>query len=194
MRRALLLIGVLTGFGACAAGGWTDYVLTKTQVRPAYEVADFRFLHGGKTMPVVVHGTAFGLPEGEIGAAIGRHMTGHTLAAPTRLVSDQSAGTGTSRLAVKIAPPVDMSANSLCAGERLAETASPRGDGRLALLVAYCNRDRHLSSTHLTVDIPSGGQPVEAPTLRKALALTATKLFPARDPNEDSDRDFEMGG
>lgn len=183
---ALFLLAGCAG----VAGG---FVLTKTQVRPAYDPGNFRFAHAGETMPVVVHGEVGDLRSEAIGAALADTMTGFTPAGRTGFVGDQTAGTDVSRLAVKAAPPIDMSANSLCAGERLTEPAEAR-DGDIRLLIAYCNRTRHLSSTMVTVRAAPNPGALQADAFQRAARQAAVQLFPARNPNERGERLREIGG
>ncbi|MCR9219624.1 MAG: hypothetical protein NXI21_05300 [Alphaproteobacteria bacterium] len=186
---ALFLLAGCAGGG----GGFSDFVLTKTQVRPAYDPGNFRFAHAGRTMPVVVHGEIGDFPSDEIGAALADVMTGFTPAGRTDFVGDQAVGTDVSRLAVKAAPPIDMSANSLCAGERLTERADAR-EGEFRLLIAYCNRTRHLSSTVLTVRQTPDAGALQTDGFRQGARQVAVRLFPARNPDDRGRRMLELGG
>lgn len=196
MRGAIsksLLILPLLGLAACAGGpfgGVDTYVLTKTQVRPSYDVANFRFAHGGGEMPIVVTGESPGAGGAAIGEAVAAAMTGHTPAGPTTFAYRPETSADASRLAVRVAPPITLSANALCAGSDPESAAGT--DQRLTLLIAYCNRDRHLSSTRLSV--PRGTAGPDATALDRGAAVTALKLFPARDPNDDPRTEFDFGG
>ncbi|MBP5855760.1 hypothetical protein KAJ83_01975 [Marivibrio halodurans] len=195
-----LLLALALGLAACGGTpllGSSDFVLTKTQVKPAYDVGNFRFAHGSKNMPVAVSGRARGLDEQAIGVAIAQAMTGRTPVAPTTFVSAPDTPLDASRLAVRVAPPIDMSAGSLCAGRRIDQQAQDmdgkvREPDRLTLLLAYCNGARHLSSTHLTLALPADGTGFDTPAFRRAAALVATEIFPARDPNDDASFEFMM--
>lgn len=195
-----LLVALALGLGACGGApllGSSDFVLTKTRVKPAYDIGNFRFAHGSKEMPIAVSGQARGLDARAIGIVLAQAMTGHTPAGPTTFVSAPDMPPDASRLAVKVAPPIDMSAGSLCAGRRLDQQPADmdgkvRTPDRLTLLLAYCNGARHLSSTHLTLALPVGGTGLDTPAFRRGAAVAATELFPARDPNDDASFEFMM--
>ncbi|MEQ8604256.1 MAG: hypothetical protein RIB45_13150 [Marivibrio sp.] len=173
-------------------GAFNDYVLTKTQVQPAYDVGNFRFLHANQQMPVAVAGGVLGESPQALGEALADHMTGRTPAGRTEFVYRPDVPADASRLAVKADPPIDMSARSLCAGERLDESAEKTAAGAATLLIAYCNRDHVLSATRLTVDVSRDRRGLAAPAFRRGAQLAARLLFPIRDPNDDPDPFWRM--
>lgn len=195
-RPAVVIAAAALALAACTSapiGAFNDYVLTKTQVRPAYDVGNFRFLHANQETPVAVSGGVLGESPQALGEALAGYMTGRTPAGRTTFVYRDGVSGEASRLAVKGAPPIDMSANSLCVGERLDERAEET-PGIARLLIAYCDGDRPLSFTVLTVDVTKDRRALGAPAFRRGAELAARQLFPVRDPNDDPDRDFEVGG
>jgi len=185
-----VMFGAAAILGACTnfpIKGFNDYVLTQTVVQPSYDPGNFRLAHGGKDMPVVVHGQTLGQTPAQIGAAIAGAMTGHTPAGPTTFKSQQQAGGKESRLAVKIDPVLSMSAIDLCEGRKL-ESRLKSAPEEVRMIIAYCNGDRRLSSTHLSLNLGDDPRGVNAVAFRKAMAVVALRLFPARDPNDDPDR------
>lgn len=174
----------LIGLAACAGGlgGSADFVLTRENIRPAYVPDNFRFFHGGKTMPVVVHGRALGADADELAAALADHLDGHSPAARTDFVASSPAEAGESRLVVQVAPPPPLLARDICDGSKVDDTAQTSAtDGVSEFLFAYCVRDRDQSAIRLATRAESPQDPAFA----RGAAVAAQRIFPVRDPDTD---------
>lgn len=177
-------IAVLFALAACAGGpgGSADFVLTRENIRPAYVPDNFRFFHGGKTMPVVVHGRALGADADGLAAALADHLDGHSPAARTDFVASSPAEAGESRLVVQVNPPATLLARDVCDGSKVnGDAAIPAEAGSASFLFAYCVRDRDQSTIRLATRADSP----ETPAFARGAAIAARRIFPARDPDTD---------
>lgn len=177
LLAALLLTGCANGFGS------SDFVLYRESVHPSYVPDNFRFNHGNKTMPLVVHGSALGTNADGIADALASLMDGKAPAGVTDFVATKSADAGTSRLVVQAAPSPALLDRSLCDGSGVSTDAKSPSGVPAEFLFAYCNGSKALSSIRMRVN----AETVASDAFRSGAVLVPRRLFPFRDPNRDDD-------
>ena len=181
-RRSTAALALLAlALSACSA---TVGNLIPQYYRPGIQ-SSFAYGGGGRDMTVIVHGNPFSLPKAEVDQIVVDAMQGQNAPPPTHFTTTPSANARPNyRVVTLFNPPLSQSSSALC-GDPSRLVSTPRGDGRLRLLTAFCVSENLMSD--VASNLPSVTSPRD-PAFRSMIARATFALIPLNDPYDSGDR------
>ena len=170
---------LLALLGACAG----NVAMVQGDVYRPGVPGEFAYAAGGRDLATVVIGNPFSVSKETLDGAVTDAMQGHHSGPPTNFTTRPSASARRQfRMVIMFNPPRSLAGGALCG-----ETGASRpaeSDGRLRLIVAFCQRELILSEARGVGPAPDS--PGDA-AFRRLIAAATREVVPDIDPYEDLD-------
>lgn len=187
MIRTLFGAGLILALASCAPGGTGGVVATNTTVYPLYTPALYQWVAAGRDVPVEIIGRPSTVPPDVWDTAVTDAMNASAwVTAGNFTTTPDETARGNFDFVLVFGATSTMWAKPACAGNIDVEALGPV-DGRLAILGAFCNNDRTITTSRVTVNEFTTA---DSPVLHAAIDQLLTRMLPKREP----DRTDRRGG
>ncbi len=185
--RTLFGACLALALASCASGGTGGTVTTNTTVNPLYTPALYQWVAVGRDVPVEIFGRPSTIPPEVWGPAVTDAMNASSwVTAGNFTTTPDGSERGNFDIVLVFGATSTMWSKQACEGTIDVSALGPV-DGRLAILAAFCNNDRTITTTRVTVNEFASAN---SPELRAATDQLLVHLLPKREP----DRSDRRGG